>query len=545
VNQLRRPDASLPAFFPKSTVPTEAGVHEILQLLESSGAALVVANGVGHLPSRVLQAAATTRLQLLVVLCPGVARVGEVLDRIGEFVGPAPVRQDVRVLASPWGARNPDLAVLARANGEHHSAGLQLAIGSGDLSLGAPAECQMATEADAEAAYEFQAWFQNLWASAVPFTTHVSTDYPAWSQPSSRAADEWEAFRRSLLQQSEAGVPAAESGPTAPPPTAAAAAGKDTSVTLFELVDPDAAEGTMGGAAATRMEEAGSVVAVPAPHPLAREIKDLYARGRLVTVHMTDKVPTYRLDVTELLGQVPQSRVGRVSATGSIRLDLLPSQARTTVEAIRREASLILSRHSFRLGENQHWVPLGAEPHFASRLELMTSIPDLPSLLGKEVADYVEDEMDALIGSLVKVTHDRRIDLVIDQEVVSRLSAAVSAHLLKNAKINVRAGYSAERLTYMDEPGASVHRPYQLLIAAASATRQRLANPGSPAKREAEGPPLPCLDVVGGDGLLHLEPSFEVATIARAQQRRISELSEAGASQEACSELICLMREAP
>ncbi|GAA2017208.1 hypothetical protein GCM10009719_30150 [Nocardioides kribbensis] len=502
---------------------------------------MVVVNGIGNLPLQVLEAGAGTAVQLLVVLHPGAGDVVEMLRQVERW-GRHRSRQMVRVSASPWGARNLDLVMLLQGTGEHRDS-LQVAMGSaGPATVGAAA-CQVALEADGDVAYEVHEWFQALWQEAAPLTTEVISAYPEWARASSSGlVDEWATFRQILRDHREDGVslnPRALGVEDALPGDGQA---------LPQEAEPLGEADPAGNGGADQgdvvVDARDSVIEIAKPSPLVREIKALYARGRLVTVHLSEKVPTYRLDVTEVLGQSPRSRWGRASATGSIKLDLLVPQARARVEKLRREASSILSRHSFLLDENQHWMPLNVEPHFAQRLASMSSISDLPELLGKPVAEYIQDEMETLLESLYKLLEERRTDIGMGRdEVADRLAQAAHRYLSERSKVDVRPRFSSEGLTFSGAPELSFYRPFRLLSAAAETSRKRLVNPDTNLKREAEGPPLPTLDVVGGDGLLHRERTFEVATIAERQLQRIRAIIASGPSEAACVELFSVLRD--
>jgi hypothetical protein len=175
-----------------------------------------------------------------------------------------------------------------------------------------------------------------------------------------------------------------------------------------------------GGAGSSGSRDAmpatSSVVDVRQPPALDREIRALYSRGHLVTVQLSERIPTFKLDVTEALGLSPRSNVGAASATSAIRLDLLSSAARGAVEKLRRKAGWILSRHSFLIDEGQHWMAQAAEPYFVERLQSLKPINDISMLLGASLDEYLEQRMDSLTRELWAVLQSRKIEVDFDAE---------------------------------------------------------------------------------------------------------------------------------
>ncbi|MDQ1535750.1 MAG: hypothetical protein QOE58_143 [Actinomycetota bacterium] len=185
-----------------------------------------------------------------------------------------------------------------------------------------------------------------------------------------------------------------------------------------------------------------------------------------------------------------------------------------------------------------------AKPEFAKRLAAMEVVDKLADLLGPKtnVPDYVEQEMDSFVASLRKVLHSRKISVDINHQIRQELGAAIQSHLEAIANVTVKATYSAEGLKFSSGQSAPYSRPFGLLVAAGIATRDRINNAGSGAKGETEAPSLSALDVVGGDGLLHQEPNWEVARIARSQLVEIRAIEHGGVSEHACCQLLELMR---
>ena len=528
----------LPVFMSGTDAPSRSMVENVADLLDGENSALIAVDGSGNLPAELLAAARGTDLQMVIILRPGGRAPYDLIDEMRSKPAHEAV-VSVRVVATAWGARHPELVLLSRRSEQD----LRLVVATGDIAGPSPSGCGVALEADDQLGHDVQEWFLGVWSSAAPLSVDTPQP-PEWPRASSSsAAEEWESFRQRLQEHARARAPSANDEEE---PTVALSAAEDPWASLLDLLrdeppavrEPDDEE-TLG-----RCNDPRSVVGVRQPPSIEREAKALYGRGRLVTVNVA-KIPTYKLNVVEALELPPRSKWGRASATSPIQLDLLPHEARPTVDQLIGEAKRILNRHSFKLDDNQRWMPNAVHEHFVNRLDSMPLIDRVDQLLGMGVHDYVDKEMDSLLESLDHVLRERRISVDITSAVKDQLKKAAVDYLEEHATVAVRATHSREALVFLGGAEADYERPLRLLLAAGLTTRERLANPGSEAKRETEGPPLETMDVVGGDGLLHLDTSFQVREIARRQLAHMKSISPERAPEDACAELIAVLRSTP
>ena len=524
-------------FMPSADRLERLEAADLIRLIEGEQSAVVVLDGRGHTPLQVLDAADEGMpLQLMVLLHPGNREVPHLLEQLQAKVTTRP-SCTVRVLATPWGERHHDLVMLTRGSAERNGR-LQLIFGAGELRSETSPACHIAFVADDDLAYDAQVWFQDLWRAAAPLAAEVAATYPLWRRASAEPlAAEWESYRASLeaLSRTERPDPM-DVGLSDLDPACGGADGDN-----FPPHTAPAGGGALSSGSQDATPANGSVVGVRQPPALDREIRALYSRGHLVTVQLSERIPTFKLDVTEALGLSPRSKVGAASATSTIRLDLLSGTARGAVEKLRRKAGWILSRHSFLIDEGQHWMAQATEPFFVERLQSLKPINDISSLLGASLDEYLEQKMDPLTQELWEVLQSRKIEVDFDAETVRRLHAAVRSHLEDRAEIVVEPRHSREGLVFLGGE-QSYARPFRLLSNIATTTRQRLVKECAEADHETEGPPLSTLDVVGGDGLVRRARNRELELLARQQLHKIKQVKAAGASEAGCWQLLQLLR---
>ena len=523
------PGFALPAFLPGLTSGPASITDDLVELLKSERSALIVVDGRGDLPALLMSASRELDVQLLITVCPG----GSLPSSDGHD-GIDSGR--VRAIALGWGERLPDVLMLSRGT----DSCLRLSIGAGSIDGVRGSACGVALMADGGLAHDVQEWFIKLWAAAAPLNDHTPAAPIFGQAPAAPALEEWESFRRRLAATSEEANRLdchSDAGHTDP--------GHGSVV----IGDPEAGHGEEVTSMSATLEDESSestassrsVVDVRPASSIERDISALYQRGRLVTVSAT-KIPTFRLQVEEFLELPRRSSFGPATASSPIYLSLLDEDHRSQVQALVGEAKWILNRHSFGLGDNHRWVPTAAHEHFVKRLSSMPVIEDVRELLGRDIEDYVDARIDALLEALDVVLRHQRIAVGITSTVAERLAMAAVAYFKEHATVAVRATHNREALAFLGGDESDYERPANLLRDALRLTRERMANPGSQAKREVEGPPISTMDVVGGDGLLHEEPCGRVRIAAHRQLERMRSLPADMSSDEVCAALLGILR---
>lgn len=510
------PALSLPAFLSDRLHPGSVACG-VSNLVHSARAALVVVDASSGLLDEVVAAAPRASRQILVLLRPGTT-VPRHLDGSSDRT---------RVLAVPWGEPSPELVVLL--HGDASDLGLRLVMAAGTASGREALGGVGIFGIDRQTGYEVQQWFSSLWSAATPLGPDTP-DAPAMAVENASLARQWEAFRERLRASDEnVASGAAQAGRQKHPAQGAGDAGEVATDAMAAMVVAPA-------------NQQGVVAALEQPSVLEREVTALYQRGHLVSIDVTQKVPTFRLNVVEVLGLPKQSRSGRAVASSPVHLDLLPEGARSTVESLRGEAARVLSRHSFNLADGQRWVPSSAYGALQSRLGELSSVRDISMLLSMSPEEYLNGQMPMLLDSLQRVLGKSRIMVQVDDTVGQRLWKAALDCLTEGRDIAATATCSREALSFIGgDNEADYVRPFRLLQNACKQSRERLANPHSDSQRHREGAPLPTLDVVGGDGLLHCAGSWDVVAAARRQLEQLNWISQLR-PREGCIELITLMR---
>lgn len=199
-------------------------------------------------------------------------------------------------------------------------------------------------QAEAALISAWKDWFGAVWADGVPLTVEVTrlpNLIPAPGDP--RAAQLWKEYERVLgeLKRSQAQQNPAVEGTSAP----------DAEVNGVQ----EEARGSTGNPT-DGADPLGLDISA-----LQKRLRELYAKGRLLTVDQTGRVPTLDCPVRpELLGWSRDRLVGTIKHRSEFRIPLLDAEERKQFEKLRQQLTAILPRFTFLLGDRVRWIPLGA-----------------------------------------------------------------------------------------------------------------------------------------------------------------------------------------
>jgi len=492
-----------------------------------------------------------TELQLVLILRSAFPRGLEIALTLGEGLQESD-RTGVRVLAATWGdSRFPSAAMVDSGSSDGFYRFVIGRPGQADSTLGFAA----LLDVDRDVAAAFEAWFVQIWDLATELDRVCELEQPSFGRPDREVVAglvaRWNRFAEGVGGERE---PA----PTPPrgPGNNGAADGEDRDLdldvdasapwALFALNQPVSSAKENGAEAAVAVPEGTSartsILAVIPSSPIERDLREIYARGALVSVHTSKKVPTFRFDVNAALGIAEGARWGPASVRSPIRLALLPDEVSREVEQARGRASRLLGSYSFLLAMNQHWMPQAAIAHFAETMKAMSGKQELTDLLGGDLGAFVESRMEEYSYSLEQSFREQKMNISMTDDRCNQLREAITDYLEKQGSITVEATFTAENLGYMGDKEADYTRPFALLLAVSKKTRRRVAA-GESRDRKIPVPPLKTWDVVGGDILLSACGPLS-APNARTQLKEIEQIEKAGPSEQSCGALIALMRSA-
>ncbi|MFK5644880.1 hypothetical protein ACI3ET_00005 [Ornithinimicrobium sp. LYQ121] len=350
-----------------------------------------------------------TALQVVIVLRSGFVRGLEVALAVEEALLQT-TGSGIRVLAAPWGDSRFPSVVLADA-GQADGA-YRLAIGRSGRS-GSPLAFTAIVDVDQDMGVAVDEWFVRVWDLSTDVGRVREMEQPVFGKVEPEVVAElaarWNRFVEGVRAEDEPaaqeGVPANVDGVHEPSLGVVAAEDPSAPWALFPIDTQGAADEEQEDLADAPAAAGGrtSILAVRPSSPLERDLRDIYARGVLVSVHTSQKVPTFRLDVNAVLGIAESARSGRASLRSPIRLDLLPEAVSEEIARSKRYAGLLLNSHSVVLSEGQHWMPRSVVPHFERELHSQRAPKSVSALLGVPVGEFVTANMNDYIGSLMKV----------------------------------------------------------------------------------------------------------------------------------------------
>lgn len=526
--------------------PAEA----LLEVLGRAEKALAVLDAEDVHRHDLVTALRDTTLQVVIVLRSGFARGLEAAFGMAEALSESD-GSGIRVLAAPWGdSRFPSVALVdgGQADGAYH-----LVIGRSG-SADSPLSFTGRVDVHQDTASTVDEWFMRVWDLSTELDRVRELEQPVFGRADPEVvadlAAQWDRFVEGVRAEHE---PAAtqEGGPAnldgADDPSLGLEAAEDPSApwALFPIDTPGASDEEQQDLsdAPVAVDRRTSILAVRPSSPLERDLREIYARGVLVSVHTSQKVPTFRFDVNAALGISERATWGPATVQSPIRLKLLPDDVTREVNAAKIRARLLSGSHSFALDKYQHWMPRATVPHFARALADMGKRQEPIQLLEEGAEKFVAGRMAEYMDSLQRTSTAQAMNISWTDERVERLRQAIVAYLKKHQSVKTEASFSVEGLGYEGATADDYTRPFNLLLSVARKTRQRVRDGDSP-NRKVAVPPVETWDVVGGDKVLSVcGTSAHVA--ARRQLLQIEQIADAGPSEETCTALITLMRSDP
>ncbi|WP_299449201.1 hypothetical protein [uncultured Serinicoccus sp.] len=490
-----------------------------------------------------------TRLQVVLVLRSAFGRGLETALAMAEALAHAD-GSGVRVLAATWGDhRFPSVALVSERT-SHEAYSLVIARSGTSQSL---LDFTALMGVDQDVAASVDEWFMRVWELSTELERIQELEQPVFERADpevvAKIATRWRLFvdgvqaGHDLQPEGDGTILDVDDERDRP-----MIAGADPAPwALFPIKVPgmsvDLQKEPSGAAQAAPAGARASILAVRPVDPLERDLRDIYARGSLVSLHTSHKVPTFRFDVNAVLGISERAQSGTASLRSPIRLDLLPAAVSVEIGRSKRFASNVLQSHSIVLAENQHWMPLGAMQHFEAVLEVKAEPRKVSQLLGRSIADHVRENLPGYVDSLRQVFTKQQIRYEFDVEAIERLGAAIETYLDTHESLSVTSSYTTEVLGYSGVRNDDYTRPFTLLLKVAKTGRRRVMA-GDSGRRVIPAPPVGVWDIVGGDGLL--TSSGKSAWVsARKQLDQIERIEDSGASAEMCQALIDLMRSDP
>lgn len=264
-------------------------------------------------------------------------------------------------------------------------------------------------DADSGLVEAWRTWYQAMWADATPLTveaTRVPHLVPAAGD--TRAVHLWWEYETLLVElkrrSEEAG--SAESAPDA---------------------EGNQEQNEAGADATAGTDPLGLDLAA-----LQQRLKELYAKGQLLTIDQSSRVPTLDCPIRpEWLGWTRERSVGRIKHRSEFRIPLLGEQDRERFEKLRERLTKILPRFTYLLGDRVRWIPVGAIPLLERDMAQIDAEGQqhLGALLKGNIEEFVEKQREQIVSSATNLIRERAPKASLTQDALEKILMAVRERL--------------------------------------------------------------------------------------------------------------------